>query len=414
MRNLLNKSQRLPRGCQQGESSILLLISIALVAILLHWLFSDFDEAWIATVVQSAITLAAILTVWFVLSRSSKQESVQQSLLQQEMRHESAVESVLMQTHPQFASQFSGASGDLEQVQSLLADAIEKLLDSFSGMQNLIKHQQEAALSLVGRHNADDNSETGDFLAEITATFQQLIVTIVNNSKVGLELVEKMDVVSDKVGEILKVLADIDGISKQTNLLALNAAIEAARAGEYGRGFAVVADEVRKLSSRSEQFSQQIRTTVSGVREAIGTAEGSIAQMASLDMGFAVESKKKVGEALNRAQEINAHMAVVIEQQAKIAHEVDEVVGRAISSLQFQDMVGQLLQHSNSRINSMEKAWHRMGDWSKEAEQGRAASPTKIVKMRSEINEIFADVEALGKRNPVRQEKMAVGDIDLF
>ena len=65
-------------------------------------------------------------------------------------------------------------------------------------------------------------------------TFQEVIVTIVNNSKVGLELVEKMDVVSAKVSEILDVLVDIDGIAKQTNLLALNAAIEAARAGEYG------------------------------------------------------------------------------------------------------------------------------------------------------------------------------------
>jgi methyl-accepting chemotaxis protein len=220
--------------------------------------------------------------------------------------------------------------------------------------------------------------------------------------------------VSDKVSEILSVLVDIDGIAKQTNLLALNAAIEAARAGESGRGFAVVADEVRKLSSRSEQFSQQIRTTVSGVKEAISTAESSISQMSSLDMGFAVESKKKVGEALERAQGINEHMKVVIEQQAKISREVEEVVGRAVSSLQFQDMVGQLLQHSNTRINSMQSAWNRMGDWSKEASQGRAASLDRIDKMRTEISDIFATADAMGKRNPVRQEKMETGGIDLF
>jgi len=127
-----------------------------------------------------------------------------------------------------------------------------------------------------------------------------------------------------------------------------------------------------------------------------------------------VDSKKKVGEALDRAQQTNAHMAVVIKEQAEMSRKVDAVVGLAISSLQFQDMVGQLLQHSNTRIASMEKAWHRMGDWSKEAAQGQAASPGKIVKMRTEIGEIFAEVDAMGKRNPVRQEKMATGDIDLF
>lgn len=412
MKNISRRIMFPPTGKQQGKSAILLLAGIAISALLLHWVLSGIGQTWVAMLVHSSITILALFIAWLVFSATAKKGSA--SHIQQEVQQQSAVESVLMQTHPQFSTHFAGATGDLDQVQALLADAIEKLLESFSGMQSLIKSQQRAALGMVGSHSAQNGTETGDFLAEISATFQQLIVTIVNNSKVGLELVEKMDVVTEKVGEILAVLADIDGIAKQTNLLALNAAIEAARAGEYGRGFAVVADEVRKLSSRSEQFSQQIRTTVSGVKEAISTAEGSIEQMASLDMGFAVDSKKKVGEALDRAQKINADMAVVIAQQSDIAREVDVVVGRAISSLQFQDMVGQLLQHSNTRISSMKTAWHRMGDWSKEAEQGRAASPDKIDKMRAEIGDIFSKADTLGARNPVRQEKMATGDIDLF
>jgi methyl-accepting chemotaxis protein len=395
---------------QQGKSTIMLMSVIALAALLLHWLLADLGAAWISLLAQGAITLLAMFIVWIVFASANKKSAVQ---VQQEQQHQSAVESVLMQTHTQFATHFAGASGDLDQVQALLADAIEKLLGSFNGMHALIQSQQNAA-GLVVNHKNLNGAEVGNFLVEITATFQSLIVTIVNNSKVGLELIEKMDVVSDKVSEILSVLVDIDGIAKQTNLLALNAAIEAARAGESGRGFAVVADEVRKLSSRSEQFSQQIRTTVSGVKEAISTAESSISQMSSLDMGFAVESKKKVGEALERAQGINEHMKVVIEQQAKISREVEEVVGRAVSSLQFQDMVGQLLQHSNTRINSMQSAWNRMGDWSKEASQGRAASLDRIDKMRTEISDIFATADAMGKRNPVRQEKMETGGIDLF
>jgi methyl-accepting chemotaxis protein len=412
MRNSSKKGMHPAMFKHQGKSSVLLLTGIALATFLLHWALSDIATGWVSSFVHSAITLLVLFAAWLMFSSAASKETGKQ--IEQAVNHQSAVESVLMQTHPQFSTHFADASGDLNQVQALLADAIEKLLDSFSGMQNLIKSQQDAALGLVVNHKTQEGIDTGDFLAEITATFQQLIVTIVNNSKVGLELVEKMDIVAEKVSQILDVLADIDGIAKQTNLLALNAAIEAARAGEYGRGFAVVADEVRKLSGRSEQFSQQIRTTVRGVKEAIATAESSIAQMASLDMGFAVDSKKKVGEALDRAQKVNEHMAVVIEQQANIAREVDVVVGRAISSLQFQDMVGQLLQHSNTRINSMKSAWHRMGDWSKEAAQGHAASPDKIDRMRAEIGEIFAKADAMGRRNPVRQEKMAVGEIDLF
>lgn len=395
---------------QQGKSTILLMSVLALTATFLHWMLADLGAAWITLLVNVLITLLIIFAAWLIF----KPSTIKSEVHTQEAQHQSAVESVLTQTHPQFATHFEGASGDLDQVQALLSDAIEKLLGSFNGMQNLIKSQQRAATGLVSGHSSNNGHVEGNFLSEVSATFESLIIAIINNSKLGLELVEKMDIVTAKVSEILSVLVDIDGIAKQTNLLALNAAIEAARAGESGRGFAVVADEVRKLSSRSEQFSQQIRITVSGVKEAISTAEGSISKMASLDMGFAVDSKKKVGEALVRAQKANEDMVVIIEQQANISHEVDVVVGNAISSLQFQDMVGQLLQHSNTRINSMQAAWNRMGEWSNEAAQGRAASLDKIEKMREEIKEIFSKADAMGKRNPVRQEKMEIGDIDLF
>jgi methyl-accepting chemotaxis protein len=358
---------------------------------------------------HSLITAFALFIAWLMFTAKAKKAKIE--CIEEKAQHSSAVESVLMQTHPQFATHFAGATGDLDQVQALLADAINKLLESFNGMQDLINRQQNAAIGLVMGSKASSTKEFS--AAEINSAFQELTVTIVNNSRVALELTERMDTLSEKVGEILAVLADIDGIAKQTNLLALNAAIEAARAGEYGRGFAVVADEVRKLSSRSEQFSQQIRLTVSGVKEAISTAQGSISQMASLDMSFAVDSRKKVAQALERAHNAD-NMQDIIQQQAGIAHEIDEVVGRAISSLQFQDMVGQLLQHSNTRIGSMKLAWSRMGDWSVAAAQEGQASPEKIEKMREEIGEIFAQVDKMENRNPVRQQKMEIGDIDLF
>jgi hypothetical protein len=93
---------------------------------------------------------------------------------------------------------------------------------------------------------------------------------------------------------------------------------------------------------------------------------------------------------------------------------VDAVVGRAVTSLQFQDMVGQLIQHSHTRISNMENAWVRLGEWSKQAQQGQAASLERISQMRSEINDIFADAERLSERSPVQQNKLESGEIDLF
>ena len=229
-----------------------------------------------------------------------------------------------------------------------------------------------------------------------------------------MELVEKMEAVSHQVQGILQVLGEIDSISKQTNLLSLNAAIEAARAGEAGRGFAVVADEVRKLSARAEHFSQQIRGNVKQVHSAIVDAEQSINQMASLDMEFALNSKNRLDGIMQRVQQSNMDMSHVIVKQTEISGKVNDVVGSAVTSLQFQDLVNQLLQHSRLRLDSMQEAWRIIGDLANAEQSGSLTSSDETDRVRQKVIEIFSKANQVSQRNPVRQEHMQSGDIDLF
>jgi methyl-accepting chemotaxis protein len=360
--------------------------------------------------------LSVIAVIYIFLQREGKIQDQREAAERLAAPQQSAVENVLAQTHTQFASQFTGADADLNQVQTLLSDAIGKLLESFDGMQKLIQTQREVAISIVSGHHEDGKQSAGmeEFITETSDTLKKMVGSIIENSKIAMELVDKMDAVRHQVTSILDVLGEIDGIAKQTNLLALNAAIEAARAGESGRGFAVVADEVRKLSARSEQFSRQIRGNVNEVHVSIADAEKSISNMASMDMNFALESKGKIDSTLEHVKSLNQDMLKVIENQHNVSSEVDKVVGRAITSLQFQDMVGQLIQHTHTRINSMEHAWERLGVWAAEAQQGQAASLERISQMRKEIDDIFDAAERLSERTPVRQDKMETGDIDLF
>ncbi len=386
------------------------MLAIAVVSILLQFVLTS-DASILFNIAEHLITIAVVYAFLIYIGKvEDKNEKVEKLAV---LPH-SAVENVLAQTHTQFATHFAGANADLNQVQMLLGDAIGKLLDSFSGMQTLIQSQSNVANSTASGGQGQQSEGLEKFITETAEMLRELVGSIVNNSKVAMELVDKMDAVSQQVTAILDVLGEIDGISKQTNLLALNAAIEAARAGESGRGFAVVADEVRKLSGRSEQFSRQIRGNVTDVRASIVDAEKSISQMASLDMNFALESKSKMDQTLEHVNQMNKNMVKVIEDQRKIAGEVEQVVGRAVTSLQFQDMVGQLIQHTHTRISSMEAAWHRMGDWAGEAQQGQAASLERVSQMRQEISDIFAEAERLSERSPVRQDKLESSDIDLF
>jgi methyl-accepting chemotaxis protein len=121
------------------------------------------------------------------------------------------------------------------------------------------------------------------------------------------ELASQMRQVTSQAEAILRASDDMDSIAKQTNLLALNAAIEAARAGDSGRGFAVVADEVRALSSRSADFSQEIRRTVLGMRDDLQRADQHACGLAEADQSAVAAAQ----------QQIAGHIAALAQQHTQ-------------------------------------------------------------------------------------------------
>jgi methyl-accepting chemotaxis protein len=325
------------------------------------------------------------------------------------------MEGVLLDSSPHFTRHFSAANGDLAQVQGLLGDAIEKLLSSFDGMHRLIQEQDEVASSVTQGHSKGQSaSALESHLGETADTLRELVAGVVRSSKSGMELVEKMEVVSQEVQGILQALGEMDAIARQTNLLALNASIEAAHAGEAGRGFSVVADEVRKLSLRAEQFNLQIRKSVNQVHEAIAGTEQSIKQMASIDMDFALHSKSRMDTVMAHARQINQEMSQAITRQSEISGKVGLVVGSAVTSLQFQDMVNQLLQHSMRRLESMSGVWGHLAEIAELAQRDGALSGAELDRLRKEIDEMFECANQMTDRNPVRQENLQSGEVELF
>ena len=216
--------------------------------------------------------------------------------------------------------------------------------------------------------------------------------------------------------EIRNSLAEIDGISSQTNLLALNAAIEAARAGDAGRGFAVVADEVRRLSDRARQFSQKIRGNVGVVSDTVRETECSIRAMASQDMNFALEAKQQVDRTMQDVQSVNAGLAEAVKEISGIAACVEADVNQAVTSLQFQDMVTQLLEHVRKRCAAIDEVVVSLanvpgpGTPSGPAPEDAGAPCAAADNLRNALERL----KQAGERNPVKQQQMNTGAIELF
>jgi methyl-accepting chemotaxis protein len=320
----------------------------------------------------------------------------------------------------QSTTQFDQIRGEVQRVQGLLADAIEHLTDSFHGMQALTADQREVALTVTGGGGQSEGAvQFDEFVRNTSDVMQRVVDSVVSNSKLGMELVELTDGIAKRTQDVQGILSEIGAIAKQTNLLALNAAIEAARAGEAGRGFAVVADEVRDLSGRTSQFSQQINTLMQGMQDSVRQTEEAIQRMASQDMTFALESKSRVEEIIHIMEAQNQTRMEAIGKLVSGSSAVDSQVSRAVTALQFQDLVSQLMAHVLQRTETLDALIGHLGPLGQALRAGAASGDMAAVvaAVSRETEQIAARIEQMAARttpSPVGQQAMTHGDVELF
>ena len=319
----------------------------------------------------------------------------------------------------QFSAQYDEIRGEIGRVQSLLSEAIVNLAASFEGMHGQTEFQRQLTLSVSAGKSNGASISFDDFVAKNSNVMERVVDSIVGNSKMGMELVDVTDDISQRTRQVQNILSEIGAIAKQTNLLALNAAIEAARAGEAGRGFAVVADEVRDLSARTSQFSQQINALMSGMGDKVRQSEDALQRMASQDMSFALESKRQIEGILDDMSRQSGARTKAIDELSASAVVVEEQVGNAITALQFQDMVSQLIDHILLRVESLNSVVCHLGEMTRalraDAESDNSAAAIK--ELRNETRKIVEGLAAMATRtshNPVGQGLMAKGDVELF
>ena len=247
------------------------------------------------------------------------------------------------------AGELDQFNAELQQLKSMVADAVATMSNSFNRLHQLTSGQSVVVHSLVSdldgsTKNASGSMSFQQFAEETDTVLRFFIDHILDISKQSIEMVGVINDVGGHMAHVEKLLADVQKIADQTNLLALNAAIEAARAGEAGRGFAVVADEVRNLSKHSDKFSEEIKTVVSASKSNIHQAQHMIETMASKDMNIALNSKDKIDMMMANITVMNAKVAKSISEVSQLTENVELSVNDAVRGLQFEDMCRQLIE----------------------------------------------------------------------
>ncbi|MFC7419226.1 methyl-accepting chemotaxis protein [Iodobacter arcticus] len=313
-------------------------------------------------------------------------------------------------------SQLQLADDELKRAIEIFADAIPALLTGFVEIADQSRLQKEMAESLFKHTAGEQGNGFESFVTETSGILTTFVDSIISNSYTAMGLVDQMEQVGCVVEEVLGVLSEIEAIAKQTNLLALNAAIEAARAGEAGRGFAVVADEVRTLSMRTNHFSRQIRGNVRQIHASVAIAEEAIMKLASQDMSKSMQSKVQVEQTMSSIGEMNKNVEFVVNELAKIAVQVETGVSNAVRGLQFQDLVNQLLLHAKGRIvaqSEIHEALALIYGYIANQKNPAKAWKGKIAELQTLGERLMLLADEMHK-NPVAQDNMSSGDVDLF
>lgn len=174
--------------------------------------------------------------------------------------------------------------------------------------------------------------------------------------------------------------------------------------------FIAISDEVRNLSNNSNQFSKQMHELASDVGDALAAAERSVNGLVSGDMSVVMDSRQNVQSMI---KELTAFNEIVTQNAIDlniISTKIEQNVLVVISTLQFQDMSTQLIEHARLRMSALQEVAKEMG-------KGGGQNNSEYLERIAAYNRLLdKHVMSLDKQkaNPVAQKDFGTGEIELF
>ncbi|HEU0189230.1 MAG TPA: hypothetical protein VFQ97_04465 [Gallionella sp.] len=229
---------------------------------------------------------------------------------------------------------------------------------------------------------SDSSAQDGEkYIQESSAFHMQL----------GTEIAEQLSSAHTELGNTQAILSDA--------------------IGKLVSNFILISDGVRDLSAHTNDFSKQIKEVVDKVSVSLSTAELAISNLAAVDKAKAMESNQHVRSIMADLTAFNDAVASNAIELNLISTNVEQNVLVVISTLQFQDMSSQLIEHARMRMTALQEVANEMG------KGGASPSQQEYLERIAAYNRLLdKHVVSLDKQkaNPVAQKDFGTGDIELF
>jgi methyl-accepting chemotaxis protein len=184
--------------------------------------------------------------------------------------------------------------------------------------------------------------------------------------------------------------------------------------GKLVSNFILISDGVRDLSEHTHDFSKQIHDVVEKTGSSLSVAEQTLSKLAADDKAAAMLSIQHVRTIMADLAAFNDAVAKNAIDLNFISTNVEQNVLVVISTLQFQDMSSQLIEHARMRMTALQEVANEMGK-----NKGTSGRPTRseYLEQIAAYNQLLdKHVVSLDKQkaNPVGQRDFGTGDIELF
>lgn len=379
-----------------------------LLAVLINFVFSvliymlvdiNFQSLFFITqlFIMSGLITSYVLGKQFQvkLNESSSQENIQNTdVFKKSESYIKSFEKLFSEVLPILLKQ-------IESSKSLTETEITNLSERFSGMVSNIN-------KMIAYAKSHDEHLIDSLLLGSKAILSGVITKLSDLNDTEKKMIDEVRQLSSHTSELDSMAKEVRVVADNINLLSLNAAIEAARAGEYGRGFSVVADEVRKLAQMSSDTGSRISSTVESINQAMEAALLS-AEINSKTDGKSIKSSEVHLE--NVLTDIELTLKSFKEKTDSLStgsEKIQNEIFLAITSLQFQDRVSQMLEHTVHDIGDLQEVLTNNKDLelkNKDADSVNVESIISIIKSRYTMPEEVENLTSAVTGNKVQHEE---------
>lgn len=170
----------------------------------------------------------------------------------------------------------------------------------------------------------------------------------------------------------------------------------------------------------SQVFRSQFEATRAELSRVQQLFSEAIAQLIESFQAMSDQSRRDVESAMSLAAEGSvAGRGQTVAELQHIAEAMEQSVGQAVMSLQFQDMVTQLIDHVSMRLDQLHGVLRDIEAASALVQSigDPGFAPQQADRLRAHLNAVRAQLARLGEHasnNPVRQESFSSGEVELF